>query len=307
MRRRFMSNRIEEFFDYKDYMTIEALEEVVSVITNADVKYGINGMGWYNLNSNQQIILNKGQLLSLNKDLGGSNVSYIQIDGNCYLRGNCSSLRNDSGNILTSNFVYLLEYNTSIIGVEPAFLPATTVIQECYMGTFRGCSNMVSAPELPALNLVPRCYQDMFKGCSKLNYIKMLATNISAAQCLTGWVDGVSSYGTFVKHKDAVIPRGKNGIPYDWTVISDNTIFPAEIGNDEYGNKIIFDKLRTIGTSLTFNNEELKYVIQGNIEATVLTSVSYDSDKDAYVLTNPNAFVVHYLGSDGKIFTIMND
>lgn len=223
MRRRFMGNRIKEFFDYKDYMTIEALEEVVSVITNADVKYGINGTGWYKLKANQQIILNKGQLLSLKKDLGGSDVTYIQINGNCYLRGNCSSLRDDSGNILrTADFAFLFEYNTSIIGVEPAFLPATTVTQECYMGMFRGCSNMVSAPELPALTLEPRCYSSMFDGCSKLNHIKMLATKISATNCLLDWVRGVASSGTFIKNKNATWNvTGKDGVPSNWTILTE--------------------------------------------------------------------------------------
>jgi hypothetical protein len=47
----------------------------------------------------------------------------------------------------------------------------------------------------------------------------MLATDISASNCLYKWVDGVASTGTFVKHKDMTsLPSGIKGIPTGWTV-----------------------------------------------------------------------------------------
>jgi hypothetical protein len=59
----------------------------------------------------------------------------------------------------------------------------------------------------------------MFNGCIKLNYIKMLATDVSASGCLSTWVYNVSSTGTFVKHPNMTsLPTGKNGIPSGWTV-----------------------------------------------------------------------------------------
>jgi len=39
----------------------------------------------------------------------------------------------------------------------------------------------------------------MFMGCTNLNYIKCLATDVSASYCITNWVNGVSENGTFVK------------------------------------------------------------------------------------------------------------
>ncbi len=38
----------------------------------------------------------------------------------------------------------------------------------------------------------------MFKGCSKLNYLKCLATDVSATECLGGWLGEVSATGTLV-------------------------------------------------------------------------------------------------------------
>jgi hypothetical protein len=62
----------------------------------------------------------------------------------------------------------------------------------------------------------------MFYGCSNLNSIVMLATGISASNCLKNWVSGVSSTGTFVKHKDMTsLPSGNSGIPSGWTVVND--------------------------------------------------------------------------------------
>jgi hypothetical protein len=59
----------------------------------------------------------------------------------------------------------------------------------------------------------------MFYGCNKLNYIKMLATDISARYCLTKWVNGVATTGTFIKASSMTsLPSGVNGIPSGWTV-----------------------------------------------------------------------------------------
>jgi hypothetical protein len=85
---------------------------------------------------------------------------------------------------------------------------------------FNGCTSLTTAPELPATTLADYCYIYMFRGCSKLNYIKMLATNISISGCLTNWVSNVSSTGTFVKNPAMTsLPTGKSGIPSGWTVV----------------------------------------------------------------------------------------
>ena len=98
-------------------------------------------------------------------------------------------------------------------------LPATTLAEGCYWNMFSGCRSLTIAPELPATTLVDYCYEQMFENCSSLNHITMLATNISANDCLSYWVRYVSSTGTFVKHPDMTsLPTGVDGIPYGWTV-----------------------------------------------------------------------------------------
>ena len=98
-------------------------------------------------------------------------------------------------------------------------LPATTLATSAYTYMFDNCSGLTTAPELLAPVLVTSCYKSMFHGCSSLNYIKCLATNISASDDLTNWVDGVAITGTFVKdvNNNAWV-LGVNGMPVGWVI-----------------------------------------------------------------------------------------
>lgn len=108
---------------------------------------------------------------------------------------------------------------TSLASVPSNLLPATTLADSCYMDMFNSCTSLTTAPILPATTLVYRCYTDMFEGCTRLNYIKCLATDISAEDCTYTWVYGVSSSGTFVKNSSmSGWPSGMSGIPTNWTV-----------------------------------------------------------------------------------------
>ena len=113
---------------------------------------------------------------------------------------------------------YYMFYGCSKLTTAPA-LPATTLASACYYTMFESCYSLTMAPVLPATTLTDKCYYNMFKYCNKLKYIEMLATNISATDCLTDWVSGVASTGTFVKNSSMTsLPTGKSGIPSGWTV-----------------------------------------------------------------------------------------
>ena len=101
----------------------------------------------------------------------------------------------------------------------PPELPATTLASTCYSGMFEGCTNLATAPELPATTLAEYCYGNMFYGCTSLNYIKCLATDISATDCTGDWLRNTSATGTFVKAASMNDwTTGNNGIPTNWTV-----------------------------------------------------------------------------------------
>ena len=97
-------------------------------------------------------------------------------------------------------------------------LPATTLAIYCYYGMFRDCTSLTTAPELPANRLENSCYKQMFKGCISLNYIKCLATDISASDCTFVWVTDVAETGTFVKKQGITWAEGISGIPTGWTI-----------------------------------------------------------------------------------------
>ena len=186
-----------------------------------------------------------------------SNVSYtISFSASTAgfkLSGNIMSLIKSSGfemeNTLSSGrtFLGLFRACTGLTDASQLILPATTLADSCYRDMFGGCTSLTTAPELPAtilanycyhqmfirctsLTTAPElpattlanyCYNEMFRACSKLNYIKCLATSVSATNCKSNWVYGVASSGTFVKSPnitESTWGRSNSGIPSNWTV-----------------------------------------------------------------------------------------
>ena len=97
-------------------------------------------------------------------------------------------------------------------------LRATTLAVGCYSCMFDACTSLTTAPVLPAPTLVEDCYFDMFNGCSNLNEVECLATSF-ASYSTSGWLNGVSSTGTFTKAAGVAWPAGGDGIPSGWTVV----------------------------------------------------------------------------------------
>lgn len=138
--------------------------------------------------------------------------------------GNIMSLVDSTGtqaDLTSANtevFQSLFENCSALTDAGNLIMPASTQ-HSCYNRMFGNCVNLATAPVLPAAALMPFAYQYMFDGCSSLNYIKCLATNISAKNCVANWTNNVASTGTFVK--DATMtawPVSRSGIPSNWTV-----------------------------------------------------------------------------------------
>jgi hypothetical protein len=108
----------------------------------------------------------------------------------------------------------------------PAILPATTLVERCYWDMFGNCTSLTQAPTLPATTLATECYHHLFGGCTSLAKVITYATDISAADCLTDWLDSVSSTGTFYNMACTTYPSGSRGIPAGWTELHtlNNTI-----------------------------------------------------------------------------------
>lgn len=242
------------------YLTIEALEDEFTVqFENDGLEYCIDGSGeWTQLyysedtetiNTGQKLHF-RGHLVSDGYGIGGFSTSgefnvmgnamsllfgdegYLNYslegqDGAFYnLFYGCSGLKSVSPNLLPATTLSKDCYAEMFSGctglITPPNLPATTLVDSCYYFMFYDCQSLTKAPELPATTLADSCYEGMFNWCRNLNYIKMLATDISAYHCMFHWVYGVASTGTFVKNTNATWDVwGDNGIPNSWTVITE--------------------------------------------------------------------------------------
>ena len=212
-------------FDYRNYMTIEILQDDTSIIVPNDMQYTSNGT-WQSVSAGDVLVFSTGELVSFKRKSTIGSGGTFNINGRCNLKGNCMSLilqdgALGNGEVHPYAFSYLFANNTSIENVDENFLPATTLAYYCYHSMFYGCSSLVTAPTLPATTLVQSCYSAMFCGCSSLNYIKAMFTTVpTSLTTYTGdWVNGVSPTGTFVKNPDATWEvYGDDGIPSGWTV-----------------------------------------------------------------------------------------
>lgn len=161
---------------------------------------------------------------------------------------NCTSLL-EAPNLPATTLGYrcykmMFQYCTSLISA-PAVLPATALAEECYRSMFAGCAALTAAPELPATVLaiscyrgmftmtgittapdlpatvlVKDCYRTMFQNAPGVSSVKMLATDISAADCLLNWLNGVAAEGVITKDAAmTTLPSGASGIPNGWTTV----------------------------------------------------------------------------------------
>lgn len=127
--------------------------------------------------------------------------------------------------------------------VNPPVLPATVIAESSYNAMFNNCWTLANIPSLPAVptkncyyRMFENCkaltsvnvgvaqplaegsYQLMFNGCTNLNTVSCPASDISATNCLTNWMQNVASTGTFNKNPNVTYPSGKSGIPENWTI-----------------------------------------------------------------------------------------
>lgn len=182
-------------------------------------------------------------------DSGANRYSRFSSTGTFNVSGCLNSLLYEdtfSTNIYGDYVFFGLFFGSKVVDASKLILPNSTTIG-CYYRLFRNCSSLTSAPNLSNIIYNQRqCMSEMFYycrnlnseitlnestpstqglmsmmyNCPKINYIKMLSTNVSASNCLNSWVYKVASTGIFVKHIDATWTNtGTSGVPTNWTVI----------------------------------------------------------------------------------------
>ena len=230
------------------------------------IQYSINGGAWVPITSSSDpatIPVSDGDVVRVkgtNTTYAGSNTNYSSFGGGTAsfdVEGNIMSLiygDNFVGNTaLTGSYNFCSMFKqANVISAENLILPATTLTPHCYRALFANSPSLAVAPELPAMVLaegcyryifqdasittapdllapilVTDCYEGMFDDCHNLNYIRCLATDISAVSAVTGWTQGVATNGTFVKDANTEWPLGVNGIPTRWVVVEEGLKKPS--------------------------------------------------------------------------------
>ena len=198
------------------------------------IQYKKNNGSWTSITSSTSgvtISVSSGDVLQFrgNNTAYGNSSYYNNFTSTCEfnVRGNIMSLINstnfDSLTSLSATYTFMALFSGALVkDASNLQMPATTLTNYCYQYMFYSSSStgtITKAPTLPATTLKNYCYRGMFQGCPNLNYIKCLATSISATSCTSNWVSGVAASGTFVKASTmSSWTTGTAGIPSGWTV-----------------------------------------------------------------------------------------
>lgn len=160
----------------------------------------------------------------------------------------CTSLTTAPNIALTSlntYSIYGMFRGCTSLSTFPTLVFTSTNTSSCE-GMFYGCKLMTKSPILKPAVVSMTAYKELFRTNSNLAHITMLATDVSATNCLLNWVNGVKSSGVFVKHINATWTNsGNSGVPNNWTVIyydpADEKFYTNQQKTqecDEYGNAI---------------------------------------------------------------------
>lgn len=199
----------KESVAYSDPLTLECFDSrggSVSVSSYGDLEYRKNDGEWTSYQ--RQVYLKNGDRVSFRGTESTKTTSskYMQIscNCNCYIYGNVMSL------LSKTDFATMTE------------LPYNNTFQNLFMNNKYLFHQEGKDLVLPAETLRQNCYYQMFSGCISLDYVKCLATDISAQGCTTNWLKSTNKNGTFVK-ADGFDgwSRGDSGIPAGWKVGSE--------------------------------------------------------------------------------------
>ena len=200
------------------------------------VEYSTDKVNWTTLTFNpstpQSVIINTGEKLYLRNDTGVFN--YYNGNANTYntninvsrsniIGGNINTLLDyknpDTVPLSHSCFFALFRDNMATTDVSGLKFGNKTLSTGCYREMFTNCPKLTKAPTLSATTLVESCYKNIFYRCGNLNSITVYANDISATNCITDWLYGVASSGTFRNLGSATYPTGASGIPSGWTEV----------------------------------------------------------------------------------------
>lgn len=166
------------------------------IIYNTNVEEGIS----VETGDFLQFRANRNTFATLNEYGSATRVSKFGVSNGCTFKiwGYISSLLDNTGEEYTlsnSNrgvFAALFEDNTGLIDASNLVLCNGTA-EYCYYYMFKGCTNLIGAPDLWAEELSNGCYFHMFEGCTSLISAPALPATELATSCYASMFSGCTS------------------------------------------------------------------------------------------------------------------
>ncbi len=197
--------------DISQPLTLEAVAagtvSVTQFIDGTDLEYSSDKVNWYqkgtngisiNLDPGQKLYL-RGNNSTLGTVTGTGSFMHIKCSADCYIYGNIMSLVDKTS----------FSSKTTYDGTFYSLFSDNTHLKN------HGTRNLI----LPITTLPANCYNKTFYGCTGLTRIVCLATDISAAGCVTEWFSGVTTTGTFYRASGASsIWSTATNVPSKWTI-----------------------------------------------------------------------------------------
>ena len=201
-------------------------------------------------------------------------------------------------------------YYLIISDVSNLILPVLTT-EGCYMNMFDDQSNITKTPLLPALTLSKKCYATMFDNC-ELDYIQMLATDISAEDCLSSYIDdgSVAENGTFVKNKNMTVEKLRWVIPTGWTVLNHEHFilyvdkFPTKSELDEEGISPYYWEDYSCETREEYIEWEVSQA--GVVDDSDMLYDVYEYNTDTLKYYNDTYYVCTQCGTDAPLILLLS-
>ena len=195
---------------YPEPLTLECNDSKgcrITVSNSSDLEYSKDGGTTWKPYKGTIDLSNIGDKVSFRgtwstRETGSSKRTNFSCVGICYIYGNIMSL------LSKEDYATMTE------------LPYNETFQNLFKNDNNKNITHADGKDLvlPATVLRKNCYSEMFSGCTKLNYIKCLATDISAKDYTTNWLKSTAKKGTFVKAEGVTWTEGDSGIPEDWDV-----------------------------------------------------------------------------------------
>lgn len=189
-----------------------------NVAPNISIQYSLNGVDWTTLGSTsgktssaplqltyntQKVYLRStvsawgalsGSVIGVNKITSANN---FNIGGNIMSLIYGGSFEGKNSFSTRYSFRELFLDNTKLINASDLRLPATSIQPYSYYAMFRGCSNLLTAPQiLPAKTLQSYAYWYMFRDCAKLTTAPELPATTLIADCYSHMFDRCASLTT---------------------------------------------------------------------------------------------------------------